>query len=128
MKNKKVSFSKSKSNNSNEDVDSPVSHSSTTASLKPAIRGQSVRTFVVSVPIGSESPKITAGHIHELNHHDTINDIAENIDKVESIVNNIQVISISCFDFFRSCRNKVDVKDNGIDMKGNKADVKGTVV
>jgi hypothetical protein len=79
-------------------------------------RGETIRTYIVSVPVSSKPPKVKKGHIHQLVHDDTIQDIEKHIDDVEAIVQNIQVINIECSkcvgsfkNIFNNCRLKSKV-------------------
>lgn len=79
-------------------------------------RGETIRTYIVSVPVSSKPPKVKKGHIHQLVHEDTIHDIEKHIDDVETIVQNIQVINIECSkcvgsfkNIFNHCRLKSKV-------------------
>lgn len=81
-----------------------------------SVRGEDIRTFIVSVPKGNETPKVKIGHIKELTHQDTIEDIERHIEDVERIVQNIQVIHVECSkcvgsfkNIFNNCRIKSKV-------------------
>lgn len=75
---------------------SPPTSESDTASLTSGLRGDKLRTFVVSVPINGKVPKIKKGHIKELGKADTLQDIGNHVDEAESIVQNIQIITVEC--------------------------------
>ena len=76
-------------------------------------RGNTIRTYIVSVPIGTQSPKIKHGHIRELQSQHTIQDIEQQIDEVENIVQNIQVINVEsskCVGSFKNMFNNCKLK------------------
>ena len=77
------------------------------------LRGEKVRTYLVSVPIHSKSPTIKQGHIKELSKTDTLDEIGVHIDEMENIVQNIQVINVECskcVGSFKNMFNKCKVK------------------
>ncbi len=67
----------------------------------PIKTSKDVRTFIVSVPGGSQSPKINKlGKIKELKEEDSLFDLSKDIKQIEqdvtNIVNNIQEINVNC--------------------------------
>jgi hypothetical protein len=85
------------------DMDAPDSKLSTSSSSHH--RDKTIKTFIVSVPIGIKSPKIKHGHIRKLNRQDTTIEIEKHIDEVENIVQNIQVLQIECSNCVGSFKN-----------------------
>ena len=88
--------------NSDEEVDKlkrdSLNHSGT--SIRSNSRLAGVKTYVVSVPHDSITPKIKYGSLKQINLGDNLQDIEKAIEEVEQktveIINNINNINIEC--------------------------------
>lgn len=81
------------------------------------LRGERIKTYMISMPIDAEEPNIKGGFMKQIVKTDTLADIAEHIEDVEKMASNIQIIHVECSNcvatfknMFNKCRLKSKVK------------------